>query len=236
MASDSVAIGGEMIDLIHGDCLEKMKDIPDNSIDMVLTDCPYRLVAGGRKGNAPKGGFFTTNHNELKTGKFFKENTVEFKEWLPVVFNKCRNSAHIYIMVNDRNLAKLEAAALKAGFKFQRLLVWDKGNKVQSKWYMGQCEYVLMLRKGPAKNIREMGTSNLISIPNVKGKKHPTQKPVELMEVFIANSSGEHDIVLDLFMGTGSTGVACKKLNRRFIGIELDDKYFEIASERISKA
>jgi len=88
-----------MIQLWHGDCLELMRDIPDNSIDMVLTDCPYRLTPGGRKGNAPKGGFFTTNHEELKTGKFFKENDINFNQWLPETYRVCKQSGHIYSLI-----------------------------------------------------------------------------------------------------------------------------------------
>lgn len=74
-----------------------------------------------------------------------------------------------------------------------------------------------------------------MDIPNIIGKKkHPTEKPVELMKILIENSSNKNDIVIDPFMGVGTTGVACKKLNRNFIGIELDENYFNIAKERIN--
>lgn len=80
-----------------------------------------------------------------------------------------------------------------------------------------------------------MGTSNFIQIPNIKDKFHPTQKPVDLMKVLIENSSNENDIVMDCFMGSGSTGVACLETNRGFIGIEIDKKYYDIAVERIQE-
>ena len=93
-----------------------------------------------------------------------------------------------------------------------------------------------MLRKGNAKSINNMGTKNILEVKNIIGKKvHPTEKPVELNEILIGNSSNEGDLVLDPFMGSGSSGVACKKLNRDFIGIEIDEKYFNIAKERIEK-
>lgn len=80
-----------------------------------------------------------------------------------------------------------------------------------------------------------MGTSNFIQIPNIKNKLHPTQKPIDLMKVLIENSSNENDIVLDCFMGGGSTGVACLESNRNFIGCEIDKKYYDIAVERIQE-
>lgn len=94
-----------------------------------------------------------------------------------------------------------------------------------------------MLRKEKAKNINNMGTKNILKVSNImNGKTHPTEKPVELNEILIKNSSKENEIVLDMFMGTGSTGVACINTNRSFIGIEIDEKYFEVAKKRIEEA
>ncbi len=70
----------------------------------------------------------------------------------------------------------------------------------------------------------------------LRNKEHPTEKPIELMKLYIENSSNENDTVLDPFMGSGSTGVACKNTNRNFIGIELDENYFNIAKKRIEEA
>ena len=81
-----------------------------------------------------------------------------------------------------------------------------------------------------------MGCKNIVDIKNIRGNKlHPTEKPVELNELFIKNSSEQGDIILGPFMGVGSCALACKNTNRNFIGIELDEKYFEIAKERIEK-
>ena len=102
-------------------------------------------------------------------------------------------------------------------------------------YYMGQTEFILLFRKGGAKDINDMGTSNFIQIPNIKNKLHPTQKPIDLMKVLIENSSNENDIVLDCFCGSGSTGVACLESNRNFIGCEIDKKYYDIAVERIQE-
>ena len=80
------------------------------------------------------------------------------------------------------------------------------------------------------------GTKNILKIPNILGnKKHPTEKPVELLKVLIENSSNEGDIIMDCFMGSGSTGIACIETNRKFLGIEIDKKYYDIAMERIKE-
>ena len=96
---------------------------------------------------------------------------------------------------------------------------------------------ILMLRKGNARNINNMGCKNIIDVKNIRGnKQHPTEKPVELNKILIENSSNENDTVLDPFMGVCGCGLACRELNRNFIGIELDEKYFNIAKERIENA
>ena len=79
-----------------------------------------------------------------------------------------------------------------------------------------------------------MGTKALINVKGLRNKTHPSEKPIELMKILIENSCNENDIVFDPFMGLGSTGIACKLSNRNFIGIEKDEKYFEIAQDRIA--
>ena len=87
--------------------------------------------------------------------------------------------------------------------------------------------------------INNCGTSDILKVPNKKTKDkdgnnlHDTEKPIKLMEILIENSSKENDIVMDPFMGVGSTGIACVNTNRNFIGVELDENYFNIAKERI---
>lgn len=230
--------------LYNDDCLVALKEIPDESIDCVVTDCPYHIVQGGCTtglyGN-PSG---VLNHDYTKTnddteytrqGKIFKHNDIKFEEWLPEVYRVLKQDTHCYIMVNARNLAELQTKAEKVGFKFQNILIWFKNNATPNRYYLNAYEMILMLRKGKAKNINNMGTKNVLQINNIIGnKKHPTEKPVELMEILIENSTVGGDIVLDPFMGAGSTGVACKNLDRDFIGIEIDEKYYKIAEERIN--
>lgn len=225
--------------LQQGDCLELMKKIPDGSIDLIVTDPPYKLVSGGCVGKRSMAntGIFKSNSDAVRKGKLFNHNEITFAEWIPEAFRVLKEKAHCYIMINGRNLAALQNECEKAGFIYQNLLVWNKGNVTPSKWYMNQCEFILMLRKGKAKNINVMGTSTLLDAPNIIGEKcHPTEKPVALMQKLVINSSKYDETVLDPFMGSGSAGIACLNTSRKFIGMELDEQYFEIAKERIEEA
>lgn len=138
-------------------------------------------------------------------------------------------------MTNVLNFEHYLLLAKQVGFKLHNLLVWEKNNCTPNRWYMKNCEYILFLRKGSAKKINNVGSKTVHQFDNIIGsKRHPTEKPIDLMEYYIANSSNKGDIVFDPFMGSGSTGVAAQNLNRDFIGIELDVKYFNIAKERLA--
>jgi site-specific DNA-methyltransferase (adenine-specific) len=141
-------------------------------------------------------------------------------------------------MVNFSNLFYLQKSVIDAGFKIHNLLIWQKNNNTPSQYYMKNCEYIIFARKGKAKWINDIGGSKTVhSFNNILGNKvHPTEKPVELMEFYIKNSSNENEIILDPFMGSGSTGVACVNTGRNFIGCELDKGYFDIAEKRIDSA
>lgn len=233
------------INLFNGDCLEVMKGIPDGSVDCAVIDPPYKIVAGGCRKVAKNecSGIFNkrTENNkrtdwveEVRTGKMFKHNDIKFEHWLPELYRVMADKSHTYLMINSRNLSELQTKAEQTGFKFQNLLIWDKGNVTPNRYYMQAYECILMLRKGGAKTINNKGTSNILRVPNIIGnKKHPSEKPVELLEIMINNSTNDGDTVIDMFMGSGSTGVAAVNTNRKFIGVELDEKYFNIAKERI---
>lgn len=229
--------------IYNKDCLDVLKNIPDNSIDLVVTDCPYKIVSGGctnvpRK-DEPSGIFnrrLAFTQQNAKSGKLFDFNDIQFKDWLPDVYRILKPDTHCYIMINSRNLKELQQECENIGFKFQQLLVWDKGNVTPNRYYLNSCEFILMLRKGKAKNINNMGTKNVLKISNIIGnKRHPTQKPVALLEYLIKTYTNEGDLVLDNCMGSGSTGIACLNTNRNFLGMELDENYFNIAKERIEK-
>jgi len=225
------------------DCMEGMKQFPDKSIDLVVTDPPYKIVQGGCSNKAVTinacGGILNKHDGDnielVKKGKIFNHNEIQFNEWLPEIYRVLKDNSHCYIMINGRNLSKLQMEAEKVGFEFHNIIGWDKGNATPNKWYMQRLEFILFLFKGEAKNINNMGTTTLLQVPNIKRgtKLHPTEKPVDLMKVLIENSSNEGDLILDPFMGAGSTALACKELNRNFIGFEIDKHYHSIAEKRL---
>lgn len=216
--------------LYNDDCLKIIKDMPDECIDLVVTDCPYRIVSGGcskslggvlgsvRKADKHGNRYYTNSKhvsltgmfddfnpfNYVKAGKLFKFNEIKFEDWMPEIYRVLKPNTHCYVMINARNLKELQQAAEDAGFIFQQLLVWDKGNSTPNKYYLNSFELILMLRKGKAKNINNLGTKNILRVPNImKGRSHPTEKPVELMKTLIENSTQKGETVLDPFMGVG---------------------------------
>ena len=221
--------------LKQGDCLEILKKVKDNSIDLVVTDPPYKM-------NHSTGGCTNIGMKNKWQGNIKAGNTVmnfsldiQFHQWLPEIYRILKPSSHCYIFYNDKNIQELLNEATKIGFRESNILVWIKNNATPNRYYMKNLEFILFLYKGNAKPINNMGSKCAIEIKNINGKDklHPTEKPIKLLKQYIENSSNENDWVLDPFMGSGTTGVACINTNRNFIGIELDEKYFKIAEERI---
>lgn len=246
--------------ITNDDCLNILKRLPDKCIDLVCTDCPYKIVSGGCStgvyGNSKQEkildglirgcgrcakkwetvGQLNENYENIKSGKMFDNNEIKFEDWLPEIYRVLKDNTHCYIMVNGRNLAELQKQAERVGFVYQNLLVWEKGNATPNKFYLNACEFILMLRKGGERWINNMGFKTIIKVPNIIGSKnHPTEKPVSLMEILIANSTNENDIVLEPFAGAGATCIAAKNLNRRFIGIEIDEEYAKITQDRLNE-
>ena len=224
--------------LINGNAIEFMRTLKDESVDLIVTDPPYKVTARGNAGNS--GGMMQSKLS--MQGKIFKHNNVKPIEYIPEFYRLLKDGSHCYIMTNHVNLQEMLNTATECGFHFIKSLIWNKGNKIMGQFYMSQFEYILFFRKGKGKKINKCGTADILSVPNkkTKGKDgkniHDTEKPVELMKILIENSTQEGELVLDPFIGIGAVGIACKELNRDYIGIELDKEYWEIANERIEKS
>lgn len=208
--------------------------LESESIDLVVIDPPYKLTAGGDK-DTILGGINSRKNNPLMlTGEVFKHNKIKSSDWFRELYRVLKNGTHCYVMCNDKYVKKYLNEAEKVGFKEVNILIWDKGMHTPTQYYMKNAEFILMFRKGSARYINNLGSKTIISIKGLRGNRvHPSEKPSELMEHLITNSSKEGDVVLDCFMGSGSTGVACINTNRSFIGYEIDDEYFNIAKQRI---
>ena len=226
------------IHLINDDCKNLFKQIPDGSVDLVVTDPAYKTTKRGISVNTTTGGLVRSDLG--KQGKIFKYNEIKPFEYIPELYRILKEGSHCYIMTNHVNLYEMLTVAQDQGFHFIKSLIWNKGNKIMGQCYMSQFEYILFFRKGKHKKINNCGTSDILDIPNKKQKDpngnnlHDTEKPVPLIQILIENSSNPNDLVCDPFVGIGSCPIACKITGRRFIGSEIDSKYFDIAKTRLS--
>ena len=227
--------GSEKNKLIHGNALTFLKEIQDNSIDLIVTDPPYRISKRGNPENS--GGMM--KKTLFMQGQVFENNGITPEEYIPDFFRILKNGSHCYIMTNHKNLKHMLDTATEHGFKFVKSLIWDKQNKIMGQYYMSQFEYILFFRKGRGKKINDCGTSDILRIPNHKTKDstgknfHDTEKPVELMKILIKNSSQIGELVLDPFGGIGTVAVACQELDRQYTVIEINEKYYETAKMRL---
>ena len=224
----------EIDKLYLGNCLGIMKEFPNECVDCIITDSPYKLnyTSGSQTSSAKQDKWQGNLIAGDKTANI--HNDIKFSDWLPDAF-RIMKEGHFYSFVNDKNLHHFINEAEKVGFLLHNILVWKKNNKTPNRWYMKNCEFIVFMRKGRAKPINNLNASQLLECRNLSGKEkeHPTQKPIEILEMLIENSTNESDIVLDMFMGSGSTCLASKLCNRKYVGIEIDEKHFSTATNRI---
>ena len=209
--------------LIQGDCLEVMKDMADSSVDLILSDIPYGEV------NQKSSGL-----RKLDRGNA-DECNIDLQEMIKQSVRVCRGSFYIFCGTEQISQIISEFKSVKLT---TRLGAWEKSNPSPmngSRLWLSGMEFCVFSRKAKA-TFNERCQKALWKNPVGRSKVHPTEKPVLLMERLIKASTNEGDTVLDFTMGSGTTGVACKNLNRNFIGIELDEAYFKIAEERIANA
>lgn len=229
--------------LYHGDALKILPELKD-AADLLVVDPPYKLTSGGT-GNAD--GLHTRlGHRPSKDGGEWGSGyqndgeivpcDIDWPDFMPPMYGALKAGKQAYIMCNNRHLVNCGNAAEDAGFGFHNWLVWDKGTATPNRWYMKNCEFTGFFYKTPARMINDCGAKQLISCPQVDVSGHPTEKPVALMRHYIEQSTDRGDVVLDSFMGSGTTGVAAVHAGRGFIGIEKDEKYFNMAVQRIMDA
>lgn len=208
----------------QGDCLELMKEIPDGAVDAIICDPPYCV---GATSNGLKSSF--SDFNLMRP--FFEQC---FSEWQRLL----KDGGHAYCCTDWRTYPFLYPIIIKyLGVK--NLIVWDYGWLKMGNWYRYTHELIMFAGKGKGKRAFGGGERDIWRIQCVnftKTKLHPAEKPVELMARMIANSTAAGDVVLDPFMGSGSTGVACVNTGRKFIGFEKEQNFFEIAEKRIDEA
>jgi site-specific DNA-methyltransferase (adenine-specific) len=208
--------------LFNNDCLKVLPTIPDNSIDLVLTDPPYGMN-------------YQSGRRKIKHNKITNDNSIDWLYFSLKEFNRVlKENSHCYIFCSIHYLTKFIDYA-KESFKLKDILIWEKNNHGSGDLtggYAPKYEFILFLTKG-RKELNGKRDPNILKYNKTNNILHPTQKPTDLLEFLIKKSSKEKDLILDSFMGSGSTGIACKNTNRNFIGIEMDKNYFDIAKNRI---
>lgn len=218
--------------LVNSDAVSIMRNLKSNSFDLLVTDPPYKTISGGSGGKGAPKGILSKND-----GKIFDFNNIKPKDWIPEAFRLLKPGAQAYIFTNLLNLKEIWNVAEQSGFKMHNLLVWEKNNATPNRWYMKNCEYVLYLYKpgkGQPVKINDCGSKTVHMFKNIIGNKvHETEKPLDLLEMYINNSSKEGDWVLDPFAGSNSTMAAAIKNNRRCFACEIDKKYIFAGIERI---
>ena len=215
-----------------GDAIEIMKRYESESFDLLITDPPYRVISGGTGGkNAPRG---MLSKND---GKIFDFNNIKHEDWLKETYRLLKPDSHAYIFTNFLNLQDMIKKIEAVGYKIHNLLIWLKNNATPNRWYMKNCEYVILARKGKAKAINNCGSMTVHQFDNIIGNKtHETEKPVDLLKYYIENSSNINDWVFDPFAGSGATAVAAIETGRRFMTSEIDPKYIGKIHNRLSAA
>lgn len=218
-----------MIDLRHGDCLEVMKTIPDGSIDLVLTDPPYNIA---RDNN-----FNTMGRKGIDFGEWDKG--FDLFSYIDEVY-RVLNKNGSFVVFNDwKNLGDISKYAEKLGFITKDMLRLEKSNPMprnRDRRYITDYECAIWFTMPKAKwvfNRQDEKYQRPKFVHSIDKGLHPTQKSLKLMEELILIHSNENDTILDPFMGSCTTGVACKNTGRYFIGIELDDGYFRVGKERM---
>lgn len=242
-----------MIDLKCGDCLELMKEIPDESVDMILCDLPYKETGNKWDKGIDLDSLFEQYRRIIKEdGCIALNGTFKFGVQLYNTAPDLYKYEWIWEKDNGTNAPNVNLQPFRI---HEFVFIFGKGRvtngkrtpmkyfpqKTEGKPYKQKSGRISENWKGGLKNIitnNESGLRHPKTIQKFNRDRgfHPTQKPVEMLKYFIQTYTKEGDLVLDNCMGSGSTGVACKELNRSFIGYELDKKYYEIAKNRIENS
>ena len=243
----------EMV-LYKGDCLKILKKLPEKSVDLIFADPPYFLSNGGISVSGGKQ--VSVNKAEWDKGKANIKDKYQFnKKWIKECKRVLKDTGTIWISGTFHNIYSVGMALEEEGFKILNNITWRKTNSPPNLacrcfahstetviWAKKQCKgnkhyfnYDLMKELNNGKQMKDVWEGSLTSKKEKKNGKHPTQKPLYLLERIILASSKEGDMILDPFNGSGTTGVASKKLNRKYIGIDLEENYLNLTVARLEE-
>ena len=210
----------ELDRIYNMDCLDGMKAIPDGSVDCVCTDIPYNEV------NREDNGLRTLDKDKADIGDF------DIIDLTRILCNKSKGSVYMFCGINQVSAIRMTMTDCNLS---TRLLIWEKTNPSPmngDKIWLSGIECCVFGKKSGA-TFNEFCKNVVFRYPSGERNIHPTQKPVTLIRRLILASSNEQDTILDPFMGSGTTAIACIKEHRHFIGFELNKEYFDKACKRI---
>lgn len=240
-----------MVEIYNSDCFEKLKDIKSESVDCIINDPPYFLSNSGI--TCKSGKMVSVNKGEWDKSNGYDEIYDFNYKWIIESYRILKNGGTLWVSGTYHNIYIIGSIIQSLNdFKILNNITWVKKSpppNLSCRFFTHSTETLLWVRKGTKSkhtfNYSEMKIQNdnkqmkdvwLIGRTKKdeqKFGKHPTQKPLELFDRIILSSTNENDIVLDMFMGSGSSMVSCKKNNRRGIGIEIDKNFFNLSKKRI---
>ena len=242
--------------IIFGDCLSKLKLIQEQSVDLILTDPPYN--ASNKKiellNNKTGGAYYKINENWDKFG-YYTNYLNWTKQWLLQCNRVLKNTGSILICCSMHNIAEIIISLKELSYKELNIITWKKTNPMPNitkrmlthstefvVWFAKNKDWIFnyeeMKKYNNGKQLKDVWEFSLCQgTERIKGKNnrsaHPTQKPLRLFNRLIEMASNENDLVLDPFIGSGTTAVSCIKLKRKYIGIENNIDYYNLAKQRI---
>lgn len=213
------------------DALTVLRNLPPASIDLIITDPPYESLEKHRK----IGTTTRLKHSKASSNDWFDIfPNARFPELFAEIHRVLKPNGHFYLLCDQETMFVAKPIAELAGFKFWKPIVWDKMAIGMGYHYRARHEFVLFFEKGKRK-LNNLGVPDVLQFRRVEGG-YPTEKPVGLMEVLIAQSTLLGDVVLDPFCGAGSVGVAALKLGRRFVGVDSAEKAVALTRSRLQAA
>ena len=214
--------------LHRADAVAWLDTLPPGSVDLVITDPPYESLEKYRA----VGTTTRLKNSRSSSNDWFEVFPDErFEELFKAIYRVLHNNSHFYLFCNAETMFVVKPVAEAAGFKFWKPIVWDKKRIGMGYHYRARYEFILFFEKGKRK-LSDLGVPDILEAVRV-WRGYPTEKPVDLLETLVRQSSRAGELVVDPFMGSGACGVAALHLGRRFRGCDLADKALELAERRL---
>jgi site-specific DNA-methyltransferase (adenine-specific) len=229
MSEPSVPVAGvPVFDLSLLDAVEWLRGLQNESVDLLVTDPAYESLEKHRA----VGTTTRLKHSKASSNDWFKVfPNSRFAELFAEAFRVLRPDTHFYLFCDAETMFVAKPDAEKAGFRFWKPLVWDKRTIGMGYHYRARYELILFFEKGK-RRLNDLGVADVITAPRIRGG-YPAEKPPEVSEVLVGQSSEPGEVVADPFMGSGSVGVAALRLGRRFVGNDINPDAVQLANQRL---